>query len=64
MKNFDVKSNKFKDISVLIKDTKINNVKSFNTIDEIYFYLEELFKSGKIILLNYQDFWKNKYHWL
>lgn len=48
MKNFDVKSNKFKDLSLLIKDSKINNLKSFNSIEEIYFYLDELFKHGNL----------------
>lgn len=48
LKNFDVKSNKFKDLSALIKDAKITNIKSFNSIDEIYFYLDELFKNGMI----------------
>lgn len=47
MKNFDVKSNKFKDLSILIKDAKIHNLQSFNNIEEIYFYLEKLFKNGK-----------------
>jgi len=46
MKNFDVKQNKFKDLSILIKDAKIHNLQSFNNIDEIYFYLENLFKNG------------------
>jgi hypothetical protein len=49
MKNVDVVSNKFKDLSLLIKDSKINNLKSFNSIEEIYFYLEELFKNGILI---------------
>ena len=49
MKNVDVKSNRFKDLSLLIKDAKINNLKSFNSIEEIYFYLEELFKHGNLI---------------
>ncbi len=52
MKNFDVKSNKFKDLSILIKDTKIHNLQSFNNIDEIYFYLEKLFKNGKNYLIS------------
>lgn len=50
MKNFDVKSNKFKDLSILIKDTKIHNLQSFSNIEEIYFYLEKLFKNGKYFL--------------
>ena len=52
MKNFDIKTNKFKDIGLLIKDSKINNLKSFNSIDEIYFYLEELFKNGIFFHIN------------
>jgi hypothetical protein len=46
MRNFDVKSAKFKDYSKLIKETNIINVRSFNSIDEIYYYMEELFKEG------------------
>jgi len=52
MKNFDVKSNKFKDISLIIKDAEINNFQSFNNIEEIYFYLEKLFKNGMIFIFH------------
>jgi len=77
MKNVDVVSNKFKDLSLLIKDSKINNLKSFNSIEEIYFYLEELFKNGIVLDNNFiinilkiknenknKDFLKHKYLWL
>ena len=46
MKNFDVKTAKFKDYTKLVQEANIMNVKSFNNVDEIYYYLEELFKEG------------------
>lgn len=46
MKNFDVKTAKFRDYSKLAKDAQIINVKQFNSTDEIYFYLEDLLKEG------------------
>jgi hypothetical protein len=48
MKNFDVKTAKFKDFSKLARDANITNKKEFNSVDEIYYYLEGLFKDGFI----------------
>ena len=46
MKNFDVQQAKFKDYSKLIIDANIVNVKEFQSVEEIYYYLEELLKDG------------------
>jgi hypothetical protein len=45
-KNFDVKNAKFKDFSKLAREANILNKKEFTSVDEIYYYLEELFKDG------------------
>jgi hypothetical protein len=46
MKNFDVKSSKFKDFSKLSQEANIYNVKEFHSVEEIYFYLSNLLKEG------------------
>ncbi len=46
MKNFDVQQAKFKDYAKLSREANIVNVKEFNSVEEIYFYLEELLKEG------------------
>jgi hypothetical protein len=46
MKNFDIKTAKFKDFSKLAIDANILNKKEFNNVEEIYYYLEQLFKEG------------------
>jgi hypothetical protein len=46
MNNFDIKTTKFKDFSKLAREANIINKKEFNSIEEIYFYLEGLFKEG------------------
>lgn len=48
MKNFDVRTAKFKDYSKLTRDANILSNKTFNNVEEIYYYLEELFKDGII----------------
>jgi hypothetical protein len=46
VKNFDIKQNKLKDVSKLIQEAGIVNITKFNTVDEIYFYLDNLLKEG------------------
>jgi hypothetical protein len=46
MKNFDVQQAKFKDYAKLAQDANILNVKEFHSIEEIYFYLDQLLKEG------------------
>lgn len=46
MKNFDIQQAKFKDYSKLSREANISNIKEFHSIEEIYYYLEEIFKDG------------------
>lgn len=46
MKNFDVQQAKFKDYSKLSREANIANLKEFKSIEEIYFYLDEILKDG------------------
>ncbi len=46
MKNFDVKQAKFRDYAKLSREANIVNIKQFHSIDEIYFYLDELLSEG------------------
>ena len=53
-KNFDVKKAKFKDYSKLSQELQIVNKKNMNSVEEVYYYLENVFKDGKFFnnLLN------------
>jgi hypothetical protein len=46
MKNFDVKQAKFRDYAKLQREANIVNIKEFKSIEEIYYYLEEILKEG------------------
>jgi hypothetical protein len=46
MKNFDVQQAKFKDYSKLSREANIVNLKEFKSIEEIYYYLDEILKEG------------------
>ena len=46
-KNFDVKKAKFKDYSKIATELKIYSKKEFKTIEELFYYIENLFKEGK-----------------
>ncbi len=50
-KNFDAQKAKFKDYSKLSQELQIVNKKSFSCIDEVYYYLENIFKEGKYLLV-------------
>jgi hypothetical protein len=50
-KNFDVKKAKFKDFSKIQTDLKIYKDLKFNSIEEIFYYIENLFKEGKLMIL-------------
>jgi len=45
-KNFDVKKAKFRDYTKLSQELQIVNKKSMNSIEEVYYYLENVFKDG------------------
>lgn len=46
VKNFDIQQAKVKDISKLIQEANIVNLKQFNSVEEIYYYLGNLLKEG------------------
>ena len=45
-KNFDVKNAKFKDFSKIASELKIFSKLEFRSIDELFYYIENLFKEG------------------
>jgi hypothetical protein len=46
MKNFDVQKAKFRDYAKLRQEANILNIKEFRSVEEIYFYLQDLMKDG------------------
>ena len=56
-KNFDVQKAKFKDYSKLSQELQIVNKKSMNSINEVFYYLENVFNDGKLFSIIYLT-WK------
>ena len=46
IKNKDVRASQFRDLDKIKTQNLGKNVKDFNSVDEIYYYMEELFTAG------------------
>lgn len=49
MKNFDIKSAKFKDYAKIIKDNFIINDKVFSSIEEVFFYIDSILSTSEYL---------------
>lgn len=49
MKNFDIRTAKFKDFAKISRESSILNTKKFNSVEEIYFHIDELLSRSEFV---------------